>query len=56
VDASHVIDAFSASFFGLLSIWTAVDRRHWFVRFVVVSGILLDAYLRSKGGSGSPVE
>jgi hypothetical protein len=45
MNAYHVIDAFSQSFFALLAIWAAVDRRHWFVRFVVVSGALLAALL-----------
>jgi hypothetical protein len=41
LDPSAIIDALSASFFGLLGIWAAVDRRHWFIRFGLVCGILL---------------
>ena len=41
VDASQIIDAVSASFFGMLGVWAAVDRRHWFIRFGVVCGVLL---------------
>ena len=37
----HLIDAIPAAFFGLLGIWAAVVRRHWFLRFVVVSLFLL---------------
>jgi hypothetical protein len=43
LDAFQAIDAISASFFGLLGIWAAVDRRHWFLRFSVLTGILLFA-------------
>jgi hypothetical protein len=43
VDAFQIIDAVSASFFALLGIWAAVDRRHWFIRFSVVTGVLLIA-------------
>jgi hypothetical protein len=45
MNAYNVIDAFSQAFFALLGIWAAVDRRHWFVRFVVVTGALLAALL-----------
>jgi len=39
--AYHLIDALPAAFFGLLGIWAAVVRRHWFLRFSVVSVFLL---------------
>jgi len=39
------IDAVSASLIGLLAIWAAVVRRHWFLRFAVVGGTLLAALL-----------
>lgn len=39
------IDAISTSFFGLLAIWAAVVRGHWFVRLAVVGGALLAALL-----------
>ncbi len=37
----HLIDALPAAFFGLLGIWAAVVRRHWFLRFAVVCVFLL---------------
>jgi len=37
----HLIDALPAAFFGLLGIWAAVVRRHWFLRFAVVCAFLL---------------
>ncbi len=37
----HLIDALPAAFFGLLGIWAAVVRRHWFLRFTVVCVFLL---------------
>jgi len=37
----HLIDALPAAFFGLLGIWAAVVRRHWFLRFAVVCLFLL---------------
>jgi len=37
----HLIDALPAAFFGLLGIWAAVVRRHWFLRFSVVCAFLL---------------
>jgi len=37
----HLIDALPAAFFGLLGIWAAVVRRHWFLRFSVVCVFLL---------------
>jgi hypothetical protein len=41
MNAYQVVEALSASFFALLGIWAAVVRRHWFLRFVVVSAFLL---------------
>lgn len=43
--AGHLIDALSASLFALLGIWAAVVRRHWFLRFAVVGGVLALALL-----------
>jgi hypothetical protein len=45
VDAFQVIWAVSASFYGLLGLWAAVVRRHWFLRFAVVTAFLLGALL-----------
>jgi len=45
LDAFQITDAFSASFFGLIGIWAAVVRRHWFLRFAVVCLFLLLALL-----------
>lgn len=39
------IDAISTSFFGLLAIWAAVARRHWFLRISIVGGAILAALL-----------
>ncbi len=39
------IDAISTAFFGLLAIWAAIVRRHWFLRFAVVGVALLAALL-----------
>jgi len=41
----HLIDALPAVFFGLLGIWAAVVRRHWFLRFSVVCVFLLACLL-----------
>lgn len=38
---SQILDALAVSFFGLLGIWASVVRRHWFLRFTVVAGLLL---------------
>lgn len=40
LNAGHLVDALSASLFALLGIWAAVVRRHWFLRFAVVGGLL----------------
>ncbi len=45
MNASHWINALSASLFALLGIWAAVVRRHWFLRFAVVGGVLALALL-----------
>lgn len=45
MDAHQILDALSASFFALLGIWAAVVRRHWFLRFTVVSICLLASLL-----------
>lgn len=45
MDAHQILDALSASFFALLGIWAAVVRRHWFLRFSVVSICLLASLL-----------
>jgi hypothetical protein len=37
----QLTDALSVAFFGLLGLWAAVVRRHWFLRFAVVGGFLL---------------
>lgn len=39
-----VVESLTVAFFGLLGIWAAVDRGHWFLRFTVV-GLLLGATL-----------
>jgi hypothetical protein len=43
VNAYQLIDGLSLAFFALLAMWAAVVRRHWFLRFAVVSGCLLAA-------------
>jgi hypothetical protein len=45
VGAYQVVDALCASFFALLGIWAAVVRRHWFLRFAVVTAVLLSTLL-----------
>lgn len=41
MNAFQLIDALSASFFGLLGIWATVVQRHWFLRLAVVVAFLL---------------
>lgn len=43
--AFNIIDAVSASFFALLGVWAAVGRRHWFLRFAAIAGVLSTALL-----------
>jgi hypothetical protein len=45
VEISQVTDALSTCLFGLLGIWAAMVRRHWFLRLAVVSAFLLSALL-----------
>jgi hypothetical protein len=40
VDAGHLIDAATSSFVASIGIWAAVVRRHWFLRFLAVCGVL----------------
>ncbi|MEM9352292.1 MAG: hypothetical protein AAGA92_04705 [Planctomycetota bacterium] len=45
MDLSDALDAISAAFFALLGVWAALDRRHWFLRFAVVSVFLFASLL-----------
>ena len=45
LDAFQLTNALSAAFFGLLGIWAAVVKRHWFLRLTVVGVVLLASLL-----------
>ncbi len=45
MDLYDLVDALSAAFFALLGVWAALDRRHWFLRFAVVSVFLFASLL-----------
>jgi hypothetical protein len=40
INASHFIDAVPAAFFGIVALWAAASRRHWFVRTAVLVAVI----------------
>jgi hypothetical protein len=39
--ARLLIDSAPATLFGMIALWAAVSRRHWFVRTAIVAGMVL---------------